>query len=389
MKIIEASVYTCAQPLKIPFRHASSGLVTNLDGVYVKLTAEDGTYGFGEVRGNCSYFTGDTTGAVVSTICTAIAPKLVGLEAENLNRIHQVIENSVVANTAAKDACDCAAYDLAGKLAGKPVYELLGGKLNDTLPSEENIPFMSVEEAKNRAAEILDSGCRFVKVRVGADDFGYDKSRVKAVWEVICDRGLEGEVVYSVDANQAWTARDAIRNINRLVDYGVSIVEQPVKYNSPIRLKELKDNCPVKLFGDECVATVEDFARYIEMGAIDGIHIKLIKCGGISNAVKLMTLATVSYTHLDVYKRQNQKAVMDIIYKGVKAGNLSIDVSGFEKAMDELFGEGAEVLVLGCTELPVAFELFHFDKPNIDPTMVLAAAAVRFVGAKVKEEVGY
>ena len=291
MKIIEASVYTCAQPLKIPFRHASSGLVTNLDGVYVKLTAEDGTYGFGEVRGNCSYFTGDTTGAVVSTICTAIAPKLVGLEAENLNRIHQVIENSVVANTAAKDACDCAAYDLAGKLAGKPVYELLGGKLNDTLPSEENIPFMSVEEAKNRAAEILDSGCRFVKVRVGADDFGYDKSRVKAVWEVICDRGLEGEVVYSVDANQAWTARDAIRNINRLVDYGVSIVEQPVKYNSPIRLKELKDNCPVKLFGDECVATVEDFARYIEMGAIDGIHIKLIKCGGISNAVKLMTLA--------------------------------------------------------------------------------------------------
>ena len=80
---------------------------------------------------------------------------------------------------------------------------------------------------------------------------------------------------------------------------------------------------------------------------------------------------------------------MDVIYKGVKAGNLSIDLSGFNKAMDELFEAGAEVLVLGCTELPVAFELFHIDRPNIDPTLVLAAAAVRFVGAKVKEEVGY
>ena len=84
-----------------------------------------------------------------------------------------------------------------------------------------------------------------------------------------------------------------------------------------------------------------------------------------------------------------QQAVMDVIYKGVKAGNLSIDLSGFNKAMDELFEAGAEVLVLGCTELPVAFELFHIDRPNIDPTLVLAAAAVRFVGAKVKEEVGY
>ena len=84
-----------------------------------------------------------------------------------------------------------------------------------------------------------------------------------------------------------------------------------------------------------------------------------------------------------------QQAVMDVIYKGVKAGNLSIDLSGFNKAKDELFEAGAEVLVLGCTELPVAFELFHIDRPNIDPTLVLAAAAVRFVGAKVKEEVGY
>ncbi len=86
---------------------------------------------------------------------------------------------------------------------------------------------------------------------------------------------------------------------------------------------------------------------------------------------------------------ERQQAVMDVIYKGVKAGNLSIDLTGFYAAMDELFDQGAEVLILGCTELPVAFDLFHIDRPSIDPTMVLAAAAVRFVGASVKESAGY
>lgn len=291
MKIVKATVYTCAEPLKVPFRHASSGLVTALEGVFVKLTAEDGTEGFGEVRGNCSYFTGDTTGAVVSTISAGIAPKLLGLPAENMNLIHQAIEESVEKNTAAKAACDCAAYDLAGKLSARPVYELLGGKLHDVLPSEENIPFMSAEEARTRAGEILDGGCRFIKVRVGADSFSYDRKRVSAVWDVIKERGLEDEVVYSVDANQAWNVKDAIRNLNCLAGYGVTVAEQPTRYNSPLRLKELKENCPVKLFGDEAVATVEDFVRYVELGILDGIHIKLIKCGGIYNAVRLMTLA--------------------------------------------------------------------------------------------------
>lgn len=81
-----------------------------------------------------------------------------------------------------------------------------------------------------------------------------------------------------------------------------------------------------------------------------------------------------------------QKAVMDVIYQGVKAGNMSMDLTGFYAAMDELSGEGAETLILGCTELPVAFDLFQIDRPNIDPTLVLAAAAVRFVGARVKGE---
>lgn len=74
-----------------------------------------------------------------------------------------------------------------------------------------------------------------------------------------------------------------------------------------------------------------------------------------------------------------QMSVMDIIYNGVKASNRNINLNEFYGATDELFEKGAEVLVLGCTELPVAFEMFNIDRPAIDPTAVLAAAAIRFV----------
>ncbi|WP_312518991.1 amino acid racemase [Anaerospora sp.] len=75
---------------------------------------------------------------------------------------------------------------------------------------------------------------------------------------------------------------------------------------------------------------------------------------------------------------ENQISVMNVIYNGVKAANWDIDLTAFYTAIDELFEHGAEMLLLGCTELPVAFELFHIDRPAIDPTTVLAAAAIQF-----------
>jgi len=82
-----------------------------------------------------------------------------------------------------------------------------------------------------------------------------------------------------------------------------------------------------------------------------------------------------------------QASIMDVIYNGVKASNRNIKLDQFYEAIDELFVNGAEILVLGCTELPIAFEMFHINKPAIDPTMVLAEAAIRFVNTLVLKAV--
>lgn len=83
---------------------------------------------------------------------------------------------------------------------------------------------------------------------------------------------------------------------------------------------------------------------------------------------------------------ENQVHIMDLIYNGVKAGNKEIDTKPTKKTIEDLFRKGAQTLVLGCTELPVAFDLYGFDYPKTDPTLILASRAVHFVGAKVKKE---
>ncbi len=79
-----------------------------------------------------------------------------------------------------------------------------------------------------------------------------------------------------------------------------------------------------------------------------------------------------------------QKDVMDLIYKGVKAGNKDADLIGFYGALEELKQKGAETMILGCTELPIAFEMYNIQFTNIDPTAVLARSAIVCANGKLR-----
>ncbi len=81
---------------------------------------------------------------------------------------------------------------------------------------------------------------------------------------------------------------------------------------------------------------------------------------------------------------EGQASVMDIIYNGVKAGDMAHDTSALRRCCEALLACGAETLILGCTELPPAFELYHLDYPATDPTLELALAAIRCAGCRIK-----
>ena len=106
----------------------------------------------------------------------------------------------------------------------------------------------------------------------------------------------------------------------------------------------------------------------------------------VCEAVTIPVLHMIALTR-DALKERGVKcagAVMDVIYNGVKAGDLTHDVAAFRAACEHLLTRGAEVLILGCTELPPAFELYHLDYPNVDPTLELALGAIRAAGCETK-----
>ena len=118
---------------------------------------------------------------------------------------------------------------------------------------------------------------------------------------------------------------------------------------------------------------------------------KALKDQGISCAGLLATSGTVQtgiYQKVcDTYgisllvpDETEQQAVMDIIYRGVKAGLTSYDTTAVEQAVARLLAQGAQTMILGCTELPLAVELYHMNFPAIDPTLELAKGAILAAG---------
>lgn len=115
---------------------------------------------------------------------------------------------------------------------------------------------------------------------------------------------------------------------------------------------------------------------------------------GISRAGLLATTGAVqSGIYQEVFRRGGvsllapeegeQEEVMGLIYDGVKAGRAAYDTAPVLRAVRRLFDEGAEVMILGCTELPLAVQLYGMDFPAIDPTLELAKGAIRFAGGEV------
>lgn len=82
--------------------------------------------------------------------------------------------------------------------------------------------------------------------------------------------------------------------------------------------------------------------------------------------------------------KAGQKSLMDMIYQGVKAGMPAFDTTSVNEAVEKMRANGAEIMILGCTELPLAKEMYHLDFEAVDPTLELAMGAIRFAGGKVQ-----
>lgn len=181
-------------------------------------------------------------------------------------------------NAAAKVAIDMALYDLAGKRLGVPVFRLLGLNPARTPITSFTIAIDTPEAMAERAREAARE-YPILKIKLGTP---HDIEIVRAIREAT-------NATLRVDANAAWSAKQAIQTINRLAEYDIEFVEQPVAASDLEGLRLVRENVSLPIIADESCATLDDIERVA--GRVDGINIKLMKCGGLGNAIKMIHAA--------------------------------------------------------------------------------------------------
>jgi L-alanine-DL-glutamate epimerase-like enolase superfamily enzyme len=175
---------------------------------------------------------------------------------------------------AARAALDCALHDLQGKLLGLPTWRLLG--LHRAGPPTSWTIWLGDPDDMARRAEKVGARFRRLKLKLGGRD-GEDVERVRAVRSVT-------DVPLQVDVNEYWTLDEALESIPRLAELGVQYVEQPLPAGDEGGVR-LKQDSPLPVYLDEDCHTLRDVALCADRA--HGINIKLAKCGGIREAVKM------------------------------------------------------------------------------------------------------
>ncbi len=286
MKITEVRLGKISVPLRVPFKTALRR-VDSVEDVIVEIVTDTGHKGYGEAPPT-GVITGDTTDAIIGAIRDHISKKIIGLDIDNFEDVIQEVQSSIVHNSSAKAAVDMALYDLYGQLFNIPVYKLFGGA-RKSITTDITISVNDPETMAHDAINAIERGYDTLKVKVGVDP-SLDVSRLSAVRNAVGNN-----VRIRIDANQAWTPKEAVRILNSMQEKGLNLelVEQPVKAADIEGLKFVTERSYVPVLADESVFSPEDALKIMQYHAADMINIKLMKCGGLYNALKIIAAAEI------------------------------------------------------------------------------------------------
>ncbi|MEH1852361.1 MAG: dipeptide epimerase [Nostoc sp.] len=213
-----------------------------------------------------------------------VAPLLQTFSPLQRQEVEQVLTQNQVPS-AARAALDMAMHDWLGKRVGLPLWQIWGLDRNQIVPTSVTIGINSPEGAIARARDWLQfADVRLFKVKLGSPD-GIDADK-KMLLAVQKEAPLPE---FFVDANGGWSLEDAIAMCNWLADLGIKYVEQPLPRGQESSLAKLKEHSPLPIFVDESCFTSADIPHLANY--VDGINIKLMKSGGLTEAMRMVHTA--------------------------------------------------------------------------------------------------
>jgi L-alanine-DL-glutamate epimerase-like enolase superfamily enzyme len=255
--------------------------------VLLRVTTTDGQTGWGEATPDPNV-TGETWHSTIAILEHDLAPAVLGLDARDREGIVRAMDARVDAVPAAKAAIDIAVHDLVAKAAGLPLWALLGGHSKPHLTISRVVSIKAPEQMAADARQHVRDGFETVKLKVGDPaKWRLDVARVAAVREAIGP-----EIGVKIDVNQGWkTPGVAIPAIRQILASNPDYIEQPVDQHDIAALAEVRRATGAPIMVDEAVHGVREMLRVVELRAADLVNIKLMKTGGLVNAMRVNAIA--------------------------------------------------------------------------------------------------
>jgi L-alanine-DL-glutamate epimerase-like enolase superfamily enzyme len=302
MKIKDIKVWKAdlvnTKPYTIAFK-----TVDEVVNVFVEITLQNGITGIGA---GCpsEYVTGehlDSTFAVLS------ANQLDFLAGRDIREIHQLtfeVWQKFPKNPAARAAVDIALHDAFTKFLDIPLVKYLGQKIK-SMPTSNTIGIKNVEETLKEAEEYGQRGFTILKVKLGKD-LDEDLERIIKLRERFGKR-----FVIRIDANQGYNSEQTIAFYQKTRELDVELIEQPLPAKKIEEMKQLPDEIRKVIAADESLISAKDALTLVKPPRAAGIfNIKLMKCGGISQALKIADIALPE--GVDLFWGCNDESIVSI-----------------------------------------------------------------------------
>lgn len=201
----------------------------------------------------------------------------VTLNRADLWRFDDVLDLLPAQAHGARCALDVALHDLAGKRLGIPAYRLFGLDPDRATETSFTIGIADLEKTIQKTKEARH--LPILKVKLGK---GKEVETLEAIRSLYTGR-------IRLDANEGWTPQTAVSMLKTLEPFGIEFCEQPIEAGQPQQLRYVREHSPIPILVDEDSRTLDDLARL--HGCVDGINIKLVKCGGMREAVRMVHAA--------------------------------------------------------------------------------------------------